>query len=209
VLHLLSRGQSPLGIRIVDFREPARKDLLTRAKEVDFAQADITKPDSVTAAFQKPWPRSVANLPLTVFHTAAVIRPGDRSPALDSLVSGVNVVGCANTIAAARGAGADVFVATSSGSIAIRPINVWIWPWEKHPRNMVQVYADPDRDQTLRARHLYFGNYALSKAQAEDMVIKANADGFRTGCIRPACGVYANRYDLTVGAYIKAGTLPS
>lgn len=210
VIQLLLRGQDPKSIRIVDFSKPRRKDLLTgKATEVDFQHADITKEQSIQSAFAKPWPTQVQNLPLTVFHTAAIIIPEDRVEIVQHRCSRVNTVGTAHVISAARVAGADVFVATSSGSIAIRPANFWFPPWKRTPNNFVQEYPDPSKDQNLRERHEYCGNYAISKAQAEDLVLKSN-DGkkFRTGCIRPACGVYGNNYDLTVGTYLNLGAQP-
>jgi nucleoside-diphosphate-sugar epimerase len=206
MLHLLARGQPPNSIRNIDFRKPIREDLLHgQATEVEFVQADITSVDSICAAFDKPWDRGVAKLPLTVFHNAAVIRAGDRAQIMYSLVSSVNVLGCANTMAAAKRAGTDVFIATSSGSIAVRPLDVWIPPWRKYPRKFVQVYPDPDKDQNNRPHGQYFGNYAESKAKAEEMVLNANTATFTTGCIRPACGIYGNEYDMTVGAYLRVG----
>jgi nucleoside-diphosphate-sugar epimerase len=207
VLQLLARGQSPESIRIVDFRSPVRKDLLRgEALKVQYVHADVTKEESVQSALEKLWPAVVQSYPLTVFHTAAIILPGDRARAIQSHVSNVNVVGTAHVISAARAAGADLLVATSSGSIAIRPCNFWIAPWQKVPTDYVQHYPDAGKDQNLRPRNEYAGNYAISKAHAEDLVCKANNESglLRTACIRPACGVYGNRYDLTVGAYLNA-----
>jgi nucleoside-diphosphate-sugar epimerase len=215
IQHLLARGQDPKTIRNVDFRVSARSDMRNgKAKDVEFVQADITDDKSIKAAFDQPWAtRQVEKLPLTVFHTAAVIRPGDRGTSAYSLVSNVNVFGCANTLAAAKSAGASVFIATSSGSVAIRPLKMWIKPWESCPPNMVQIYPDPDKDRNIRDPTEYFGNYAVSKARAEELVLNANTAKFRTGCIRPACGVYGlaekKVVDLTLGTYIRAGTVPS
>ncbi|KAL9090711.1 MAG: hypothetical protein Q9165_005199 [Trypethelium subeluteriae] len=210
VLHLLARGQPPESIRIVDFRKPIRADLgRENAKDVQFAQADITSLESTTAAFEKPWPSKVASLPLTVFHTAAAIRPGERSLSLINRVSKVNVTGTENVISAAKKVGADVFVATSSGSISIRPVNFWIPPWKKMPDNYVQVFKDPDQDQNIRPHGTYFANYAMTKAQAEDIVLKANGPSFRTGVIRPACQVYGNRHDLCLSFHMDRGKIES
>lgn len=77
ILHLLLRGEPPESIRIVDLKKVERADMMTgAAAKVAFAQADITSPSATKAAFDKPWPKSVAKLPLTVFHTAALIIPG-------------------------------------------------------------------------------------------------------------------------------------
>jgi nucleoside-diphosphate-sugar epimerase len=208
VLQLLARGQKPDTVRILDFRPPVRSDLLRGdAAKVECVQCDVTSEESVRSAFAKPWARrEMQKWPITVFHTAAIIIPGDRVRILQPRVTSVNTIGTAHVLAAAREAGADVFVATSSGSIAIRPCDYWIPPWRRLPRNFVQLYPDPGKDENLRARNEYCGNYAISKAQAEHLVCKAN-DGhkFRTGCIRPACGVYGNRYDMTLGSYASAG----
>jgi nucleoside-diphosphate-sugar epimerase len=208
VLQLLARGQPPESIRIIDFRRPVRKDLLRGdAVKVDYVGADVTKEESIRSAFEKPWPSSVRSWPITVFHTAAVIIPEDRARILQSQISSVNTVGTAHVLSAARATGADVFIATSSGSIAIRPCNFWIPPWLKWSPTFVQFYLDPIKDINIRARKEYSGNYAISKAYAEDLVCKANdkSGQFRTGCIRPACGVYGNKYDLTVGTYMTIG----
>ena len=208
VLHLLARGQPPESIRIIDFRRPARSDLSKgKAAKVPFAQADITSIDSTNAAFQKPWPPSVESLPMTVFHTAAAIRPGERAKSLIYRVSRVNVDGTKNVMSAAQKAGADIFIATSSASIALRPVNFWIPPWKNIPDNIVQVYKDPDQDQNIRPHDEYFANYAMTKAQAEDLVLKAHDDSFRTGVIRPACQVYGNRHDLCLGVGMVRGTV--
>jgi nucleoside-diphosphate-sugar epimerase len=210
-LQLLARGQSPESIRIVDFSKTPRREFQAgqSAAKIEFVQADIRSSDSIRAAFNKPWPKSVANLPLTAFHTAAIIRPGDRKKILYSELSQVNVVGCANTLSAAKAAGADVFISTSSGSIAIRPLKLWFYPWQKYPVNMVQVYPDPDKDQNIRPSNQYYGTYPETKARAEDLTLKANTASFQTGCIRPACGVYGNEFDWTIGAYMRAGQVPS
>lgn len=87
-MHLIMRGESTSTIRIVDFTPPSRPELL----EVGFVKTDISDRSSVKAAFTTPWPSSeVSKLPLTVFHTAAVIRPAERSLLVWDRTSGVNV----------------------------------------------------------------------------------------------------------------------
>lgn len=206
VLHLLARGESAESIRIVDFRKPFRKDLTRgKANDVEFVQTDITNVASIKSAFAKQWPKSVSSLPLTVFHTAAAIRPGERAEIFLNRCAIVNVNGTENVITAARSAGADILIATSSASISIRPTNFWIAPWQKMPKRFVQVYLDPEKDQNLRPLSEYFANYAWTKARAEDLVMKANGRHLKTGCIRPACPVYGNEYDLSFGAHMAAG----
>jgi nucleoside-diphosphate-sugar epimerase len=210
VLHLLQRGQPPESIRMVDFVPPKRADMLRgQAAKIEFVQADITSEEATRAAFERPWPRSVAELPLTVLHPAAVINFTDRARSLLHKVNAVNLTGTANVISAAKKAGADVFLATSSASIAIKPVNYWIWPWQRMPKNMFQVYGEDDAYAPLRDHYEYFGIYAVSKAHAERLVMSANSDTFRTGCIRPANGIYGTRYDQTVGTYLNRGYVPT
>lgn len=209
ILQLLARGQSPESIRSIDIRKPTRKEFLHgEAAKVSFEQADITSESSIGAAFDKSWPASVAKLPLTVFHTAALIIASDRLKVLLPRVSTVNTQGTANVLAAAKRAGADLFIATSSGSVALRNPEIWIPPWRKTPKHMVQIYPDPDKDQLIRPHNTYFGNYAVTKAKAEQLTLAANSADFKTGCIRPACGVYGNNYDLTIAAYLRQKSLP-
>src|SRR2546430_289570 len=93
-----------------------------------FIKTNIASIDSTTSAFNAPWPSSVASAPLTVFHTAAVIRPMERSLLVYERCTKVNIDGTANIITAAKEAGADILVATSSGSISIKPVNLWVAP---------------------------------------------------------------------------------
>lgn len=211
ILHLLARGQSPESIRLVDFRAPVRKDYLDNkaASKVQFARADITSEASTNEAFDKPWPKSVAQLPLTVIHTAAVINPSDRAKSLLYRCSAVNLNGTINVLNAAKRAGADVFIGTSSGSIDLRPIGVWIPPWTRWPRRFVQTVGHVDTAAPLRPHEEYFGNYAVSKAAAEKVVINANSPTLKTGVIRPTNGVYGNRYDHTLGRYMNMSTIPT
>lgn len=204
VLKLLSRGQSPASIRILDFSEPSRSDMLHgEVAAVDYVKTDITDPASVEAALAKPWPSEVARLPLTVFHTVATIRPGERSLLLWERTSRVNIDGTRNVLAAARAAGADIFVATSSASVSLRPARFLIPPWRSQPRGYFQVCDERDFDRPLRPHGEFFSNYAYSKAIAEREVCSANGPGFRTGCIRPGNGIYGQPTDVICGSMLK------
>ncbi|KAI3325706.1 NAD(P)-binding protein [Xylariaceae sp. AK1471] len=210
VLQLLARGTPPTHIRILDIRRTERSDMQSRqALAVDFAQTDITSRASVDVAFARPWPASAAQLPLTVFHTAAVILASDRSAHSYAFPESVNVKGTANVLAAAKAAGASVFSATSSASIAIRPVRTWVAPWATQPRDFFQVLDTQDFELPLRRREGYFGNYPASKAVAERLVCDANCEGFRTGTIRPANGVYGNPTDNTVGDHLRREVMPT
>ncbi|KAL2017707.1 hypothetical protein VTK56DRAFT_1732 [Thermocarpiscus australiensis] len=205
VLQLLQRGQPPESIRIVDFVPLNRRDMVETAAGCDFVQANITSRPSVEAAFSKPWPDSVAKKPLTVFHTAAVVRPQERSPLLYHRISGVNRDGAVNVLEAARAAGADVFIATSSASVGVVPPGFWIWPWQRHPTNYFQIVNEKDFDASLRPHHLFFSNYARAKAEAERAVCAANQEGFRTGTIRPGNPIYGQKSDPVIGAILSTG----
>jgi nucleoside-diphosphate-sugar epimerase len=210
VLHLLARGQSPESIRIIDFVPPRRADMLQgQAAHVEYVHADITSEEMTRAAFDRPWAPSVANLPLTVLHPAAVINFTDRARTLLYKVNGVNLTGTANVLSAAKRAGADVFLATSSASVAIKAVNYWLWPWQRHGKNFFQLINEDDAQRPLRDHSSYFGNYAVSKAHAEKLVMAANSEHFRTGCIRPANGIYGTRYDQTVGTYLSRKHVPT
>lgn len=207
VLHLLARGQPPESIRIVDFVQTKRKDMLKGpATKVGFVKADISSIDSTKAAFSHPWPDSVGNLPLTVFHTAAVIRASERKKHLLNRCWAINTTGTANVIAASKAAGADILIFTSSASIAIRPVNHWIPPWRKTCDGYVQIYKDPEDDETIREHDEYFTNYAMTKAAAEDLVLREHGKaGLKTGSIRPGCVVYGTEYDISFGPFMKKG----
>ncbi|KAI0382459.1 NAD(P)-binding protein [Hypomontagnella monticulosa] len=210
VLQLLARGNPPESIRIIDIRRSERNDMRTGpAAKVEFVKTDITSPESVDAAFARPWHPSVARLPLTVFHTAAVILASERSKLQYAFPEAVNVTGTKNVLAAARRAGADVFSSTSSGSICIRPVEPFVAPWASSPRNFWQVLDVKDFDAPLREREGYFANYPATKAVAERLVCSASDKDFRTGCIRPANGVYGNPTDNTVGDPLSREVLPT
>ena len=177
--------------------------------DVEYVQTDLRSSDAVNAAFQRPWDRLVSQLPLTVFHTAAAILASERSKYLYDFPHAVNVKGTEHVLAAARAAGADVFSATSSASISLLPVRPWVMPWAKEPKHFFQVLDDQDFDRTLRPYEEFAGNYPYSKAVAERLVCDANSDEFRTGCIRPAHGVYGNPTDNSVGGPLSTEVLPT
>lgn len=186
------------------------------AARVEFVQADISSAEATEKAFAKPWHPSVAHLPLTVFHTAAVIVPSDRSKLLYGFCEAINVRGTQHVVDAARRAGADVLISTTSGSISIRPVELWVPPWRmwsgssgRWPRHYWQVLDEKDFFEPPRKHEEHYANYPASKAAAERIVCAANSAAMRTGCIRPANGVYGNPTDNTVGGALAKAVLPT
>lgn len=206
--HLVSRGEDPAAIRVLDL-QPPRQELLDQG--VAFIKANVTDKAAVSDAFSQPWPEPTQKLPLSVFHTAAVIRPAERHRSLLPLCTGVNVGGTRNVLEAAKDAGADRFIATSSGSVGLRRPSFWIAPWTFIPRYLVQVLSDYATGQP-REHDEFFGNYAVSKFEAEELVRNADEPGFRTGCIRPANGIYGVGADTRASIiwhYLRAGGVPT
>lgn len=209
VSHLLARGEDPASLRILDLLPPTQ-DVLDRG--VTFIKTNITDELGVSTAFEQQWPETVANLPLTVFHTAATIRAFERLEMYLPLCSNVNVNGTKNVLNASKKCGATCFVSTSSGSVTLHKPGFWIAPWEKLPRRVVQILSD---DAKLPERHdEFFSNYAVSKIEAERLVCAADdpVTGFRTGCIRPANGIYGIGNDTSntiTGLYLRKGGGPT
>ncbi|KAK1758173.1 hypothetical protein QBC47DRAFT_133782 [Echria macrotheca] len=213
VLQLLERGQPPESIRIVDLRRPDRDDMAHGpATDVDFVQTDISAPESVGNAFEKPWKQDLGHLPLTVFHTAAVIVPSDRSKLEYGFCEAINIRGTQNVVEAAKRFGADVFISTTSASISIRPVQFWLSPWKLWSGwlpNFWQILDEKDFWLPLRKHEDFYANYPASKAAAERIVCEANTAAMRSGTIRPANGVYGNPTDNTVGGPLQSAVFPT
>lgn len=209
VSHLLARSEDPASLRILDLLPPTQ-DVLDRG--VTFVKTNITDELAVTTAFEEPWPATVTDLPLTVFHTAATIRPQERLETFLPLCAKVNVDGTKNVLNASKKCGATCFVSTSSGSVTLHKPGFWIMPWETLPRRVLQILSD---DAKPPERHdEFFGNYAVTKIEAERIVRAADdpASGFRTGCIRPANGIYGIGSDTSTtitGLYLRKGGSPT
>ncbi|KAJ5215084.1 hypothetical protein N7468_010763 [Penicillium chermesinum] len=209
VSHLLARGEHPSSIRILDLLAPTAEIL---AQGVGYVQTNITDETAVDAAFAQSWPAPATHYPLTVFHTAAIIRPQDRLKSFLHLLSKVNVDGTRNVLDAARKSGASCFISTSSGSVSLHQPNFFVAPWKSEPERMTQVLSD---DAKLPKRHEeFFGNYAVTKIEAERLVRAADdpASNFRTGCIRPANGIYGIGSDAAMsitGNYLRQGGSPT
>ncbi|KAE8388492.1 hypothetical protein BDV23DRAFT_173781 [Aspergillus alliaceus] len=201
VSHLLMRGEDPAAIRILDIQTPSREVL---DQGIAYIKTNIANEEAVWSAFAQPWAQSVADLPLTVFHNAAVIRHGDRLKAFLPLSRDVNVGGTVNVLIAAKKSGATCVIATSSGSVCVRRFPLWIAPWTRLPKYLVQVINDSS--EVPKEHDHFFGNYAVAKAEAESIVCSADdpKSNLRTGCIRPINGIYGiGNTDKSVnGAYL-------
>lgn len=202
------RGEDPAAIRILDLSQPNRKTL---DQGVAYVKTNITDENSVSNAFNQQWPMTVVHLPLTVFHTAAVIRPADRLKMFLPLCSNVNVNGARNVLNAAKKAGASCLIATSSGSVAIHRPKFWLPPWKSTPDRFTQVLSD---SSPLPKDHYdFFGNYPVTKIEAERMICAADdpKSNFRTGCIRPTNGIYGiGETSATItGTYLRTGGNPT
>lgn len=175
VSHLLARGEDPKAIRILDIVSP-EQDVIN--KGVGWIKTNITDELAVTTAFEEPWVANVTNLPLTVYHTAAIIRPQDRLKSFLPLSSKVNIDGTRNVLNAARAAGATAFIWTSSGSIALHQPTFWIAPWATQPKRVVQVVSDSTK--LPESHDQFFGNYAVTKTEASNQARSAGSNAVRT-----------------------------
>ena len=124
----------------------------------------------------------------------------------------MNIDGTRNVLEASKAAGADIFIWTSSGSTALRRPTFWIAPWTRHPKRAVQVLNDSIK--LPQAHEDFFGNYAVTKAEAELLVRAANdpSNNFRTGCIRPTNGIYGTGGDSNTAItdiYLHNGGAPT
>ncbi len=128
------------------------------AQGVEIVRGDIRDPAALASACQGVE---------CVFHAAALAGIGMVRRTFDE----VNRTGTELLLAEARAAGVQRFVYTSSPSV---------------------VFAGADQCGTSETAHYDFGwmhehraHYSYTKAQAEQAVLSANGDGFRTCALRP------------------------
>ncbi|KAI1611818.1 putative 3-beta hydroxysteroid dehydrogenase/isomerase family protein [Exophiala viscosa] len=212
VEHLILRGQDPNAVRIADLQAPRRQ----RAVEhnVPYFKTDVTDARSVAKVFEHPWPHEHAHLPLTVFYTVAFIHPGLRKADLLPRFMKVNVEGTRNAVNAAKSAGCDVFIVTSSVSIAMKPVNLLFAPWKEYPDSFVQFSDNAEPNDMEGPLEDFAGCYAYSKARAEKLVRDADdkKSDFRTGAIRPGHAIYGHgdaNPSSVVYDYLRRGGMPS
>lgn len=219
-IQLLAMGNPPEAIRILDVRKPFLPELTSgEGAKLDFQQADVTSEESIRNAFSAPWPKAVSELPLTVFHTVALLRPFERAEDLYYRSYKVNVAGTANVLAAARDAGAGIFIYTSSSQAASKEVNFWFPPWESRPRNFVAMVDTEDFYKPLLPHGQFANNYSRSKAEAERLVCNANESNtgrltrsqqtMRTGAIRPGNAIYGHKDDNVAGRLLQHGMIPT
>jgi len=193
VNQLLTRGEDPKNIRILDIRAPTRRDLTQGpGKLVEFIQTDVSDKESVIAAFTKPWPpEAVQDANITVFSTAANIRFYETHPALLPLSAKVNVTGPENVIKGSLACGATILIFTSSGSIGVRSTKFLLAPWEPQPKFFTQILRDGTQDP-VRPHSTFSSNYAYTKMVGELRILAADRSTgtggkvLRTGAIRPS-----------------------
>ncbi|KAF9647379.1 NAD-binding protein [Thelephora ganbajun] len=210
VNHLLTRGEDPKNIRILDIRAPTRTDLTQGpGKFVEFMRTDVTDEESVIAGFTKSWPPAASqDSDITVFCTAANIRFYEKHPALLHLSAKINVTGLENVIKGSLACSATILIATSSGSVGVRSTRFLLAPWEPEPRFFTQVLQD-DAKQSTRLHRTFFSNYGYTKMIGEVRVLAADktpgAGGkvLRTGAIRPGNGVYGVGGDRLIESCLK------
>lgn len=207
------RGEDPQAIRIADLQAPRRQ--LAVEHDVVFFKTDITDAASVARVFAHPWSPEHADRPLTVFHTVAFIHAGLRKADFLAPFMRVNVGGTENVLSAAKAAaGCDVFIATSSASIGIRPVRFFFPPWQRYPANFVQFSSNAEPKDLDAPLERFAGCYAYSKARAESVVRRADdrQGGFRTGAIRPGHAIYGHGDEnpsSIVYDYMTRGYLPT
>jgi len=208
--HLLTRGENPRNIRILDTRAPTRTDLTQgHGKLVEFTRTDITDEESVLAGFTKPWPPGASQgSDITVFSTAASIRFYEKHPVLIPLSARVNVTGVENVIKGSLACGATILIATSSGSVGVRNTRFFLAPWESEPKYFTQVLQDGTKEST-RPHHEFFSNYGYTKMIGESRVLAADKSSgaggktLRTGALRPGNGIYGIGGDHLLESYLK------
>ena len=208
--HLLTRGENPKNIRILDIRAPTRTDLTQgHAKLVEFTRTDITDEESVVAGFTKPWPPGASqSSDITVFCTAANIRFYEKHSTLIPLSARVNVTGVENVIKGSLACGATILITTSSGSVGVRSTRFFLAPWEPEPKFFTQVLQDDAKESTW-PHHKFFSNYGYTKMIGETRVLAADKSSgaggktLRTGALRPGNGIYGMGGDQTVEFYLK------
>ena len=224
---MLERGESPLNIRILDINSSPNYVVTNAILEgLQFIRVDITNSAAIEAAFASPWQSDSTqsstvgqDVPATtVFHTAANLRFFERHQVFLDRSTKVNVLGTQNVISAARKVGADVMVYTSSGSICLHSLRLLWWPWEKVPKEFVQIVNDDDNLRPKRHQD-FFSNYAVSKFQGESIVRSSDklptgdaaklTKVLRTGSIRPN-DVFGPRGDThSCGAWLTKQHNPS
>ena len=177
---LLKRGET--SIRIVDLIPPEAKLLENEA--VTFIRADITSRSSVEAALL-PRFASTGKPPSVIFHCAANIRFWERAPYTYHESYRVNVQGAQNLVDVAKLLPEEtILIYTSSSDVVLpRPYFMKLGrDYDRWPYNTVVV---SDEDPPLEDYQKSSSCYARSKLEAENLVLKANGAGLRTGSIRP------------------------
>lgn len=207
------RGEDPAAIRIFDLQVPTRPEV--KENNIKHTTVDVTDPASLKSAFNTPWPDKVAKQPLTVFYCVAFILAAERSKVfLDKYIK-VNVQGAKNAVSAAKAAGCSIFIATSSGSVGVKVLKYFTFPWQSHPENFFQILDDDGIPKTPDVPlHEYPSCYSYSKALMEAAVCGADSpsSNFRTGCLRPGQAITGNSVEnpnTLSWDYLRRGGVPT
>lgn len=205
------RGEDPAAIRVADLAAPRKELAVTR--KATWIKTDIRDPSSVNAVFSQPWPPKVAKLPLTVFHTAAYIHAGHGSVASLPPYIKINIEGTQNVLHAAKAAGCDILIATSSVAIALKPQSFFAISraWDKNPDGFIQLLGNAEAEDYDAPLDKFAGSYAYTKAKADKLIRDADdkRNQFRTGVIRPGHSIYGhgdqNPYSLATNYLLRGG----
>lgn len=177
---LLKRGET--SVRIVDVVPPEAKLLDNEA--VTFIRGDMTSRQSVEVALLAPF-ASTGKPPSVIFHCAANIRFWERASYTYHESYRVNVQGTQNVVDVAKLLPEEtILIYTSSSDIVLpRPSFMKLGKdYDSWPYNTVVVSdADPPLEESQRSSSCY----ARSKIEAENLILRANGEGLRTGSIRP------------------------
>jgi len=179
---LVLRGET--NVLVVDMDTAGLAKLKSELPSVTTLRADVRSMDDMLHAL-----RQVD----CVIATFALIRFWERLERHFDRSAAVNVEGTRVVIAACEACGVKRLVQTSTGNVTLR-----------YPRGVPSGCTE--RTALVTARNALH-NYALSKAQAEALVLEANCPALTTGSIRPCSNVYGYGDKLHLDRIVPNRTL--
>ncbi|KAF7978498.1 hypothetical protein HWV62_45649 [Athelia sp. TMB] len=177
---LLLRGETK--IRVLDIHPP-HSDVASEPG-VHYIHTDISSLQSVREGLSAPFP-GPSDLPIVIFHTAALIRFWERASYTWKASHKVNVLGTSNVLSVAKKLPNATVIYTSSADAAIPAPKFSRLGFDQKspPRDTVTI---SDNDVPLAPDAASESAYTRSKVAAERLVIGANGwNGLKTGIIRP------------------------